>query len=80
MLAILIARAALQWITLHGPDNVTIDVNPAQIVTVREPRGQQERVVHKDVKCLLFLADGKFIAVVEDCATVRARLDDLESD
>jgi hypothetical protein len=37
-------------------------------------------VVHKDAHCILFLADGKFIAVVEECPEVRALIDAAEKE
>lgn len=75
----LVLLVALYFIRLTGPDDISIDVNPAQIVTVREPRGQ-DRIVHKDAKCLVFLADSKFIAVKETCDRVRELIEQAESE
>ena len=63
------------FIVLSGPDNLAVEINIEQIVLLRPPR-DPDRIVHKDAKCIVFLSDGKFIAVSEECAMVRALIDD----
>jgi hypothetical protein len=65
---------AIALVTLAGPDGQRIDVNPAEVVSVREPRESQAEHFDPSIKCVLQTADGKLIAVVTDCATVRQRL------
>ena len=65
---------ALALVTFSGPDGQRIDVNPADVVTVRQPRGSESDHFDPDIKCLISTVDGKFIAVTTDCATVRQRL------
>lgn len=60
-------------VTLTGPGGQTIDVNPAEIVSLREPRGDSH--FDKDVHCLIHTADGKFISVIESCAAVRDKIE-----
>jgi hypothetical protein len=62
----------LTLIALTGPDGQTVWINPADVVSVREPRGEGH--FDADVHCLLYTADSKFIAVTETCDQVRIRL------
>lgn len=75
MRAFVIILAASHFVTLSGPDNITVDLNIDQIVSLRSPR-DNDRIVHKDAHCIVFLSDGKFIAVVEECPKIRALIDD----
>lgn len=63
---------ALHLVILTGPENQQIFVNPAEVVTIRRPRGPDH--FDPSVKCLLHMADGKFVAVIETCETVTERL------
>jgi hypothetical protein len=59
---------AMALITLSGPDGQTIELNPAEVTTLRTPRGidHQSREIH----CIVFTADGKFIGVKQTCRSV----------
>ena len=63
----------LELVEFSGPDQQTIYVNPLAVISVRAPRGAEH--FRKRVKCLIHTADGKFIAVVEDCNTVKQLLE-----
>ena len=65
---------AANFIQLAGPDGQRIEVNPELVVTVREPRDIAEDHFDPSIKCILQTADGKLVAVVTDCATVRTKL------
>lgn len=67
---------ALRLIVLHYPDGQPVEINPAQVTSTRGPvaSGQQTHFSTK-VKCMVNLTDGKFVAVVETCAEVRALLE-----
>jgi hypothetical protein len=67
---------SLRLIQLTGPDNQAIEINPEQIVALREPRDVAREHIHKHVNCLIFTADGKFIGVTQNCAEVRDQLND----
>jgi len=67
------------FIAVTGPDNIHVLINSDQIVSLREPRGQ-DRVVHKDAKCIVFLTDGKFIAVIEECEKVQALISEVKNE
>jgi hypothetical protein len=61
-------------ITLTGPGGQVIEINPAEIVSLREPRGDGH--LDKDVHCLIHTTDGKFIAVKETCVIVHERIEE----
>jgi hypothetical protein len=67
---------AVALIVLTGPGGQVIDVNPAEIVSIREPR--EESHFGKDVHCLINTVDGKFITVVETCDIVRNKINNEE--
>jgi hypothetical protein len=64
---------ALALVALTGPGGQVIEINPAEIVSLREPRGDH---FDKDVHCLIHTSDGKFIAVLETCQAVGRKIDD----
>jgi len=63
---------AVLLVEFTGPDNQPIDINPMAVVSLRPPRSGDHFA--KGGKCLIHTADGKFIAVIEDCDMVRAKL------
>ena len=65
---------ALNLVEFTGPDKQMVEVNPDEIVSIREPRGEVQAHFHKDVKCLIFMSDGKFIGVIENCHVVVEKL------
>jgi hypothetical protein len=66
----LAAQIVYHLIILHGPGGHVIAINPAEVVTVREPR-EDEGHLAGGVHCIITTGDGKFSAVVETCAEVR---------
>jgi len=65
---------ALNLVEFTGPDQQMIEVNPDNIVSIRELRGEIQGHFHKDVKCLIFMSDGKFLGVIENCHVVVEKL------
>jgi uncharacterized protein YlzI (FlbEa/FlbD family) len=68
--------ATLYLIRLHSPDGHEIDINPREITVIRE----REHGKHftPGVECAISMSDGKFVAVVETCDEVRAKIETLE--
>lgn len=65
---------ALVLVQLTGPDGrQRIDINPNRVTSVRDPSGPKGHLAH-GTHCVLGMSNGKFIAVSEDCATVRQRV------
>jgi hypothetical protein len=61
-------------ITVTGPDKQPIELNPVDVVSLREPSGRVSP--HQSVNCLIFTLDSKFIGVIETCAEVKQRMRD----
>lgn len=68
---------ALHLVKFTGPDGQLIEINPDQVVELREPRGRPGEHFHETIKCLIFKSDAKYTAVAEDCETVAAKLQDI---
>jgi hypothetical protein len=62
-----------QLVTLHDPGGHVVEVNPTSITSLREEHDGGKHFP-KHAKCLINLADGKFIAVVETCEEVRSKI------
>jgi hypothetical protein len=65
-------------IRLHNPHGATIDINPDQIVSLRAAapvQTEEGRLLHRSIQCMISLADGKFVGVVEDCGTVKRMIE-----
>jgi hypothetical protein len=65
---------AILLIHFTGPGGQRIDVNPAEVTSVREPRAVSEGHLAKGTNCLIGMTNGKFIAVTNDCEEVRRGL------
>jgi hypothetical protein len=59
---------ALVLITLTGPDGQHVEINPAEIISIREPRGTDHFA--KGTHCLITTTDGKYATVLETCERV----------
>lgn len=53
---------------LHGPGGQPVEVNAGQIVSLRPPRVGTH--FSPGTGCLVFMTDGKFIAVRENCPEI----------
>ena len=62
---------AVVLIRLTGPDGQRIDINALDVTSIREPRGIDRGHWVVGTRCLVVMLNGKFIAVHEDCDTVR---------
>jgi hypothetical protein len=73
---ILVVIVALKLVLLHGPGGQIIEINPDQVVTLREPR-MFEGHIPPGTNCVVNMADGKFNLVQEACATVRDMMEEI---
>jgi hypothetical protein len=71
-------KLALVLLILHTVDGRDIDVNPAQITSMREAKDDDapNRAFTGKVNCMIALTDGKFVTVIEECETVRKMVED----
>ena len=60
------------WVAVHGLDNQPILINPAQVTNLRPPRSADH--FGRGAACLLFLTDGRYVAVLERCSDLQAKL------
>jgi hypothetical protein len=67
--------AAIALIELHGPAGQRIFVNPSEVTSIREPHGIDQGHWAKGTRCLVVMADGKFLTVTEACDEVRQKLE-----
>jgi len=68
------AQFAFDLVTFTGLDHEKIEVNPTEVVAIREPRTHR-RELPPAAKCALVTTDGKFISVLETCSEVSTRLE-----
>ena len=64
---------AFHLVRFTGPDDQLIEINPDEVVALREPRDTEQHF-HNKVNCLIFTSDGKFVGVIEDCIEAHKRL------
>lgn len=62
---------AVVLVMLTGVGGQRIEVNPAEVVSIRPQRGN----LAGGVQCLIHTTDGKYISVVETCEIVRGKLE-----
>lgn len=63
----------IEFLMLQAMDGHNIYVNKAAIVSVSEPRLVGRLGTDKS-NCIITLSNGKYIAVVEKCETIKKRL------
>jgi len=69
---------AIALVELHGLSGQKIDINPAEVVSVRKPRVTDQGYISKNVRCLITLADGKFVSIVDECDVVERKLGEVK--
>lgn len=64
---------AVQLITLNLVDGRTVTINPQQVTRLSEARdaGDEAKEFADGVRCVVFLTDGKFVSVVQECNAIR---------
>ena len=67
----------LTLIALHSVDGAVINVNPEMVTTTRVSKADTDKnkLLVNEVRCVIGLADGKFISVVETCEVVKQLLE-----
>ena len=66
---------ALILIVLTGPDGQHIELNPKEIVSIREPRTTEDHFP-KGARCLINTTDGKIVVVTNTCEAVHEMIAD----
>jgi hypothetical protein len=65
--------AAITLVELHGPSGQRIEINPAEISSVREPLDFKTHWA-AGTRCVIVMSNGRYIAVAEDCLTAAQKL------
>lgn len=63
--------AIVLMLQVHAPDGTVIDINPDQIVSLRQAPEIRQGHYPIEAHCLIHLADGKSLAVKEECEYIR---------
>ena len=65
--------AALSLVLLHRVDGGEVVVAPAHITSMhsKAPANAQNKLVTPEARCIVWLADGKQLIVLEACETVK---------
>lgn len=75
--AYFVFAATLQLIVLHQVDGREVVINSAQITSLyAQLHGRPNRWVAPGSRCVVMLADGKHVGVIEPCAAVRRLIED----
>ncbi|SIO34980.1 hypothetical protein SAMN05443247_04271 [Bradyrhizobium erythrophlei] len=65
----------LHLVVLHTVDGHEVSINPALVTSLHAAKKNQEnQLLVNDVRCVVGLADGKFVSVAESCDVVRKLL------
>lgn len=76
MVAGSLGALALLLVVLHTVDGHEVAVNPALVTSLIAARqGETSQHFTAEVRCMINLADGKFVTVTETCESVRRLLD-----
>lgn len=65
---------ALNLVVLHRSDGGNVTINAEQVTTLRAPAGKLGHLAPGG-HCIIGLTDGRFVAVLEACETVKQRLE-----
>jgi hypothetical protein len=70
---------SIRLIFVHGPGGQEIELNVAEISSIRQPRDTEEHFTG-DVQCVIIMSNGKFVGVTETCAQVVLKITDQRHD
>lgn len=73
-----VVLTATAFIMLHAPDGHGVLINPDAITSMQPKRRNvkaDDKLFPSNANCLVNLADGKYIAVTEECTAVQRLLE-----
>lgn len=67
-------------VLLHRADGGEVIVAPSQITALhaKQPANVTNKAVAPEARCVVWLADGKLLSVIETCSVVRKLLDEAQ--
>jgi hypothetical protein len=74
-----LVAAVLSMIILHRVDGGEVTVYPSHITSLHAkppPTGAPNRLVAHEARCVVWMDDGKLIAVLETCDVIKKLLDE----
>ena len=66
----------MHLLTVTGIGGEIVEINPAEVVSLRNPGAMNESHFHRLARCIITTGDGKFVAVKETCKQVHELLED----
>ena len=63
-------------LVLHSVDGRELDINPAEITSLGEARqeGDPKKQLTDRVRCVVYMTDGRYISVNEECHEIRGMI------
>jgi hypothetical protein len=74
----MIIEITTAFIILHAPGGKEVQVNPDMVTSLRRGEKDGNQHVTSEAHCFVNLADGKFVAVTEDCSEVRSIMEEVK--
>ena len=76
MSASLLVAEVTALMLLHAVDGREIDVNPGEITSLSEARqeGDPKKQLTDRVRCVIYMTDGRYLSVFEECHEIREML------
>ena len=68
------AAVAVMLVTVHGPGDQKIEINPDQISSMRKALKKNEVYLHGETQCVLTMTNGKLISTTETCEQVEGKI------
>ena len=74
----LVLITALYMVILHRVDGGEVAVIPSHITSLhsKAPSNAQNKLGTHEVRCIVWMDDGKLLSVLEPCATVKQLMDE----
>ena len=74
----MIAAALMAMIILHRVDGGEVAVSPSHITSMHSKAlgSARDKLITGEVRCIIWLTDGKLLSVLEPCATVKQLMDE----
>jgi len=73
---VIILVAAVALVLLHRADGGAVQVAVGQITSLHAAARAGPKVANSAARCVIWLADGRVLSVIEPCDVVRNLLDD----
>jgi uncharacterized protein YlzI (FlbEa/FlbD family) len=69
------ALAGITLVELHAPNGHPVEINPAEVSSLREPVDEATHHWFPGTRCIIVMSNGRFYAVAENCEAVKEKLE-----